>query len=109
MTTRVLVVGATGNLGTKIVRELLALGADVRATFRASSKPEHMERQRALAAELVEADLGDASSLERACEGVDVIVSSLQGLRETIVDGQASLLRAAEKAGVARMLPSDYS
>ena len=106
---RVLVVGAAGNLGSKIVRELRALDAKVRVTHRASSKPEQVEKLRAAGAELVIADLTDDASLARACEGIDVVVSSVQGLRETIVDGQTRLLRAAEKARVARMIPSDYS
>ena len=100
--TRALVVGASGRMGAKIARELLARGASVRVT----------QRERPVAiqgAESVTADLADAASLARACEGVDVIVSAVQGLRDVIVDGQTRLLRAAEGAGVARMIPSDYS
>jgi uncharacterized protein YbjT (DUF2867 family) len=100
----VLVVGATGQLGRKIVRELVALGAPVRATYRDSAKKKELE-----GADLVEADLTDQASLARACRGVDVIVSAVQGLRDVIVDGQTQLLRAAEGEGVARMIPSDYS
>jgi uncharacterized protein YbjT (DUF2867 family) len=108
--TRVLVAGASGNLGSKIVRELVALGsATVRVTYRERSKPEAVARLRATGAELVTADLSDEASLARACDGIEVVVSAVQGLRETIVDGQTRLLRAAEKAQVARMIPSDYS
>ena len=108
--TRVLVVGASGRMGSKIVRELVALGtATVRVTYRASSNPEQVAKLRAAGAELVTADLSDEASLASACAGVDVVVSSLQGARETIVDGQTRLLRAAEKGGVKRMIPSDYS
>lgn len=105
----VLVVGATGRLGLKIVRELIAAGAHVRATHRASSKPEQIDPLRDSGAELVVADLADPSSLVRACTGVDVVVSAVQGLHDVIVDGQSRLLRAAEQAGVARMIPSDYA
>ncbi len=109
MTTRVLVVGASGKLGSKIVRELGALGAKVRVTHRDTSNAEQVAKLRETGAELAKADLSDAASLELACKDIDVVVSSVQGLRDTIVDGQTRLLRAAEKAGVARMLPSDYS
>jgi len=109
MKMRALVVGASGRLGSKIVHELLALGATVRVTHRAGSNPEQVAKLRATGAELVTADLSDEASLLRACEGIDVVVSSVQGLRDTIVDGQTRLLRAAEKARVARMIPSDYS
>ena len=108
--TRVLVVGATGKMGAKIVRELLALGsATVRITRRAGSNADDVAKLTAAGAEVVTADLADAASLAAACGGVDVIVSSVQGPRDVIVDGQTRLLRAAEQAGVARLIPSDYS
>lgn len=107
--TRVLVVGASGRLGAKIVGELVALGATVRVTHRKGSKPEAVDRLRSSGAELVLADLSDEASLALACQQVEVIVCSVLGLRDTIVDGQTRLLRAAEKAGVPRMIPSDYS
>ncbi len=106
---RVLVVGASGRLGTKVVHELVALGSPVRVTHRASSKPEPVAALRSAGAELFVADLDDQASLDRACEGIAVVVSTVQGLRDVIVDGQTRLLRAAEKAGVSRMIPSDYS
>jgi nucleoside-diphosphate-sugar epimerase len=107
--TRVLVVGASGRLGSKIVHELAALGAPVRVTHRSATKPEPLAKLRSQGVELVMADLSDPPSLVAACTGVDVVVSALQGLRDVIVDGQTHLLRAAEKASVSRMIPSDYS
>jgi nucleoside-diphosphate-sugar epimerase len=107
--TRVLVVGASGRMGQKIASELAARGAAVRVTHRATTKPEALAALRATGAEPVAADLADADGLARACAGVDVVVSSVQGLRDVIVDGQTRLLRAAEAAGVARMVPSDYA
>ncbi|NVB85058.1 MAG: NmrA family NAD(P)-binding protein [Kofleriaceae bacterium] len=105
----VLVVGATGHLGLKITRELIAAGAQVRVTHRASSKPEQIAQLRETGAELVIADLADSASLVRACSGVAVVVSAVQGMRDVIVDGQTRLLRAAEQARVSRMIPSDYA
>ena len=40
MTSRVVVAGATGNLGGRVVRSLIERGATVRGLVRASSKPE---------------------------------------------------------------------
>lgn len=109
MSTRVLVVGGTGNLGDKIVRELIARKpALVRVTYREGGKAD-LAQLRAAGVELVEADLREESSLARACDGIDVVVSAVQGLAEIIVDGQTRLLRAAEDARVARMIPSDYA
>lgn len=96
----VLVIGASGRMGSKIVDELRAAGAEVRVTYR-GEKPAGIDA--------VQADLADAESLARACEGVSVIVSAVQGMRDVIVAGQVRLLRAAEAAGVRRMLPSDYA
>lgn len=48
-------------------------------------------------------------SLDRATEGVDVVVSAVQGGREVVVDGQIALARAAVKSGVRRILPSDFA
>ncbi len=109
MQPRVLVVGASGKMGGKVVRELVALGATVRVTHRASSNPEHVMALRALGVELVVADLTDAASLAHACQNIEVVVSTVQGLRDVIVDGQTRLLHAAEQAGVRCMMPSDYA
>jgi len=97
----VLVVGASGNLGGKIVRELRARGAAVRATFHKRPPPDGVEA--------VQADLADPVALTNACAGVHTVISAVQGLADTILDGQTNLLHAAEAAGVARMIPSDYS
>ena len=88
---RVLVVGATGNMGSKIVRELVALGATVRATVRVGSKPETVDKLRAARGQLATVDLADEAALERACDGIDVVVSAVQGMRDVIVDGQSRL------------------
>lgn len=90
------------------MHELLSLGAQVRVTHRAGTTSD-LSALRASGAELVVADLADSGSLERACQGIHVVVSGVQGLSDVIVDGQTRLLRAAELAGVARMLPSDYA
>jgi uncharacterized protein YbjT (DUF2867 family) len=102
---KILVVGATGKMGSKVVQALVG-AAEVRVTTR---KPESVAALQALGAEVVTADLADEASLARACAGVQVVVSTVQGLRDVIVDGQGRLLRAAERAGVSRMLPSDYA
>jgi uncharacterized protein YbjT (DUF2867 family) len=102
---KILVVGATGKMGSKVVQALVGT-AEVRVTTR---KPESVAALQALGAEVVTADLSDEASLARACAGVQVVVSTVQGLRDVIVDGQGRLLRAAERAGAARMIPSDYA
>ena len=102
---KILVVGATGKMGGKVVDRLVG-NAEVRVTTR---KPETVAGLRERGVEVVTADLADEASLDHACAGVQVVVSTVQGLRDVIVDGQGRLLRAAERAGVARMIPSDYA
>ncbi|MCA9610139.1 MAG: NAD(P)H-binding protein, partial [Myxococcales bacterium] len=65
--TRVLVTGATGFLGEHLVEALIADGATVRAFARASSRTDTIE---ALGAEVARGAFDDASSLERALDGI---------------------------------------
>ncbi len=111
----ILVAGATGLLGAKIVDALLAEeGIAVRALVRDEHPRDDEARRRldgfrARGVALIVGDLRDADSLRRAVDGVHGIVSAVQGGEDIIVAGQATLLRAAERAGVGRFIPSDYS
>ncbi len=107
MNKTVLVVGSTGMMGRQIARELVARGATVRALVR-PGKTKEVGELRGDGATPAEGDLFDPASLAAACAGVGVVVSALQGMRQIVVDGQTNLLRAAEAAGVGRMIPSDY-
>ncbi len=110
MTTTVLVAGATGDLGTRIVHALLQHDADVRALTRSATAP---AATRLAGTDdritLVEAGYDDHDALVAALAGVDVVVSAVSGTRPVVVDAQTSLLRAAVAAGVRRFVPSDYS
>ena len=116
-----LVVGATGVLGTEICRLLRDRGKPVRGLVRNTSATEKKEALRGMGVELSEGDLKDASSLEKACAGVENIVSTATSivsqqpgdtLMKTDRDGHLALIEAAEKAGVRRFVfisfpPSD--
>ncbi len=106
--TLIVVAGATGDLGHRIVRELLPRGAAVRALVRLGSKPQTVGALRRLGAEIVSVDYADAAALARACAGAACVVSALSGLRPVIVDAQKQLLDAAVAAGVPRFIPSDF-
>jgi len=106
--TSILVAGGTGDLGSRVVRELLVLGADVRVLTRPAGGASARDRL-GPDVEVVEAAYDDPAALGRACEGVDVVVSTLSGVRSVIVDAQTALLDAAVAAGVPRFVPSDYS
>ena len=110
MTTTVLVAGATGDLGGRIVRELLAHDVRVRVLTRPGSGT---AAQRLAATddriEVVSAAYDDPGALAAAVAGADVVVSAVSGTRPVIVDAQRALLDAAVAAGVPRFVPSDYA
>jgi uncharacterized protein YbjT (DUF2867 family) len=64
----ILVTGATGHQGGATARELLAKGARVRAMTRHPEGPQAAELKR-IGAEVVQGDLDDAASVERALQG----------------------------------------
>lgn len=107
--TTVLLAGASGDLGARTIRALVARGADVRALVRTGAGPEKTARLAGLGATVVEADHDDPADLRRASEGADVVLSTLNGLRDVMVGVQTRLLEAAVAAGVPRFIPSDFS
>jgi len=108
---RALVTGATGFVGSAVVRELLAAGVEVRALVRTTSPRENLQ---GLAVEVVEGDLSDLASLRRAVQGCQVVyhLAALYSPRpedgghlyEVNVGGTERLLQAAQEAGVLRFV-----
>lgn len=109
MATTIAVAGATGQLGGRVVKELRERGADVSALVRSGTEHDKLEPLERLGAKIVQVDMSQVSELTRACAGAACVVSTLQGLRDVIVDVQSILLEAAIAAGVPRFIPSDYS
>ena len=105
----IVVAGATGNLGGRIVKALLKRGAEVRALVRPDTEPEQMADLRAQGVMVISAELADQTALKEAMSHAVCVVSALQGLRDVIVDGQTKLLDAAVAAGVPRFIPSDFA
>ena len=70
---RILVVGATGQLGGAIARQLIASGTQVRALGRNAAK---LEPLAALGAETAAVDLMDIAKVNEACRDVDQIVAT---------------------------------
>jgi nucleoside-diphosphate-sugar epimerase len=105
----IVVAGATGNLGRRIVRALIERGASVRALVRRGTARAKLERLQQLGVTIANVDLSSSSQVTQACSRASCVVSALQGLRDVIVEIQTVLLDAAIKAGVPRFIPSDYS
>jgi len=113
MTQTVLLVGATGMFGSRIAHHLFEQPeTHLRVLVRALENPEKQALLKPLmdaGAEVLEGDLADEASLNRATQGVDVIVSAVQGGFDVIVGGQVALSQAGVRNGVRRILPSDYA
>ncbi len=103
----VLVLGASGYIGTHLVPRLAALGHSVRAAAR---RLDVLEARAWPGVELVRADALDADSLDRALDGVDVafylVHSMAAGARFAELDAQAAECfgAAAARAGVGRVI-----
>ncbi len=106
---RVVIAGATGNLGARIARELRKRSVSVCVIARPGTSPKRLEKLRKYQLEIVEADLHARAKVVEACRGASCVISSLLGLESTLVDAQTALLEAAVEAGVPRFIPSDYA
>jgi uncharacterized protein YbjT (DUF2867 family) len=109
----ILVAGATGVLGSEIVRRLLAKGEKVRAIVRSTSNPDSVAALKKAGAQTVVADLKDPSSLDPACKGVDAVISSVtavttakEGDSFAATDGRGNknLIDAARRAGAEKFV-----
>ncbi len=104
----ILVAGATGELGGRLVGALRQRGTSVRALVRPATDPAKIAALAQLGAEVQRVDFADAAALARAYAGASCVVSTLAGLREVIVNAQTQLLHAAVAAGVPRFIASDF-
>ncbi|MBW8484568.1 SDR family oxidoreductase [Actinomadura parmotrematis] len=93
----IVVTGATGNVGRRLVRALADGGEKVTAVSRGAAELPDGVRH-------VRADLGDAASLKGALDGADALFLLIAG--EQLVSGEAPerLLEVAEGAGVRRVV-----
>lgn len=121
---RVLVVGASGAIGTRLVPQLIARGHEVIGTYRT---PTHIQRVGALGAEPIALDLLDAHAVRKAVLDTepDAIVNQATALSNVRFsrhldrsfaqtnrlrrEGTDALLAAARDAGVERFVAQSYA
>ena len=104
----ILVAGATGSLGGRIVHGLIGRGESVRALVRPSSSYAGLA---SAGVEIAIGDLKDPPSLAAACEGIDVVVTTASvsrtgddSLEAVDLEGSRNLIDAARTAGVRQLV-----
>jgi uncharacterized protein YbjT (DUF2867 family) len=109
----ILVVGATGMVGSEICQRLSRRGEAVRALVRTTSSPEKVALLRGCGAEICVGDLKDPDSLANACRGANAVISTASSTLsrqsgdsiESVDDtGQLHLVEAAKSAGISRFI-----
>jgi uncharacterized protein YbjT (DUF2867 family) len=105
---KILVTGATGFVGPRIVHALRAQNRDVRALVR---RPERAAHLSSLGVELTAGDIADAASLHAAvngCTHVVHLVAIIHGrpaeFERVMTQGTKELVAAAKEAGVGRFV-----
>src|SRR5215472_9706071 len=108
---RVLITGATGFVGSALVRAFLGAGYRVRALIRSASPLQNLA---GLDVERIEGDLCDPAAVARAVTGVSWVAHAAADYRiwtrdpdamlRTNVEGTRTVMRAALSAGVERVV-----
>ncbi|MGQ0658043.1 MAG: hopanoid-associated sugar epimerase [Chromatiales bacterium] len=106
-----LVTGATGFVGAAVARRLLADGVAVRVLARPRSERRNLE---GMTVEIIEGDLRDRASLERALSGCEALyhvaadyrlwAPRWEELYHSNVEGTRNIMLAAAEAGVKRIV-----
>lgn len=112
---RILVVGATGMLGSEICHQLTALGKSVRGLVRDSSDPLKVSKLQAVGVETVQGDVRERPSLDQACQGVTHVISTVSAmpfsyqpgvndLQTTDLKGVTNLIEAAKANQISQFI-----
>jgi dihydroflavonol-4-reductase len=114
LSTKVLITGGTGFLGSYIIQELIQKGYAVRAIRRGNKLPFWIDPSVLANVEWVEGDILDVVSLEEAMEGIDTVIHSAaivsfvkkdrKQMYQVNVSGTANVVNMALEKGVRRMV-----
>ena len=102
---RLTVFGATGGIGTELVKQALARGHDVTAVVR---DPARLAVPSAAALTVITADVMDSTAIKPALDGADAAASALGprrgGPRNILTDSMRAILAAMDATGTKRLV-----
>ncbi|RNA63276.1 NAD-dependent epimerase/dehydratase family protein [Chryseobacterium nematophagum] len=102
---KVVVIGATGFVGTQIVKELVNRGYEVEAIARDASQVLQHEKVKAKSV-----DVNDIDNLVKALQGNDAVINTFNGgwtnpnLYNDFLQGSLNIEKAVEKSGIKRFI-----
>lgn len=116
----ILVIGATGMLGTEVCRLLADSGQDVKAMVRSTSDPAKKEHLQNWGIELFEGDLRFPDTFEAAFKDVDTVISTVSSMpfsyvphendiQKVDLDGMKNFIQHAVKHDVKRFVYTSFS
>jgi dihydroflavonol-4-reductase len=114
LSTRILITGGTGFLGSYIIKELIEKDYSVRAIRRNGNLPVYISSQIFKRVEWVDGDILDVVSLEEAMEGMDAVIHSAamvsfvkrdrRQMYQVNVEGTANVVNMALEQGIKRFV-----
>jgi uncharacterized protein YbjT (DUF2867 family) len=100
MKKQILVTGATGNVGSELVRQLVAAGHEVRALVHNEAQASRLPSEKV---KIVLGDYAKPATLDAALSGVDAVYA-LTPIAEAATAWMTAIIDAAKRAGVARVV-----
>ena len=110
---KILVIGASGFVGRRLARALLADGYEVRCLARSPAKVQDLAEA---GGEIVQGDISDLASMQRALEGIEAVYISIhtlspqpaagaeQGFMDVERNGLENIVAACRTNGVRRLI-----
>lgn len=116
----ILVIGATGMVGTEICRLLAADGKPVKVMVRESSNQAKVQKLKKLGAQIVHGDVRDRSTLKSALDEATVVIATMSSMPFSYVpgenniekvdhDGMMNLIDGARTSGVQHFIYTSFS
>jgi len=116
----ILVIGATGMLGSEICRQLSAKKQSIRAMIRNTSDPAKRKNLEDLGVQITQGDLRDKSTFKNALKGISTVITTISSMPFSYVPGKndienvdlhgmINLIDHAKETGIKRFIYTSFS